>query len=168
MSSVGHIHREATILKKTETSAGSDSAKFHVENDGFLITIQRTAGTGNLYFNLWSEHPGEIDDIQLGSTTTVDDGLPTQQAFLCGAVGRIDMSWQDDVSFSVSVKLLTGSGVQLYKDQIAGECVDEPVATKTNQLAMLERLDASVKCNKKILNHMRQITGVEAEEGKDF
>ena len=164
MSTPGHIYRERIDIY-TPSGAGSQSCNYTIENDGALVTIDKDNVTrDDIFVEIYSVHPGEIEDIKLDSFT-VGQNSPVQKAYICGHILKVYVSYSVASDYKVAVKTISGAAVSAFQKQSE---VLVNLATKDQMDALLSRFDDSLELQQALLNHLRQITDIESCTGEIY
>lgn len=146
MSSAGTIFDEQIVTVTDSSAADSKSFEFLIENDGFLITIERLSGTGTITGTLYSELPDPMSEVKLKDIDPISTTAePAQYAFVSHKCNRIDLAWDGPVKFKIVVKSLGGLAVSLKGGN--SECVEVCIVDQTG-----DPLDIGTKVEEGILS----------------
>lgn len=180
MSSAGTIFREYTVAKVDITGdgaqAGSGSYEFLIENDGFLLSIERLDGTGSITGSIYTDLPDPMSELKLTDIATVStSNEPARYAYVANNCNRVALSWDGPVTFRVHVKSVSGDAVGEFSESTAEkDTVKDPIieniSIPTKNIEQSHQLPASTR-RFKLWSRSRaslKISFIAGDTGTDF
>jgi hypothetical protein len=154
------------VFDFTATSAGEKSIRFTSESEAIKVSLNITDKTSSkVYWELYEE-PGDgagHERLIYQSPTNGNKGVETLMLPAVGKI-RIDLYYTGAITLEMSVtgisaiSALTSLPVQVLES-------DANDVFKQKVLACLSSIDDRLD---RILNHQREITGIEADKGENF
>jgi hypothetical protein len=163
MSSAGHIYRES-VITLSESAAGQRSYEIDVENDGIIISIEMISGSGEVIASLFSNLPDPMSSVFLGRTKVKTIGAPEQGAFITSRRVTLILDWTAAVECRLAIKRVSGSAVE----QFINQQTPSDTSLARYQHGVINLLSNIEENQKVIINHLRQITEINDEEGNIF
>lgn len=164
MSSAGTIFRE-DIKQISNSSANSVEFIVDIENDGFIMTLDKTDESPNLAVSVYSVGPNEIEDILIADCV-IKKNRPEQISRMCARQILIRCTWTGTMTASIATKSISGAAVSAYRKQLEED--SSPLATK-EQLAQVISIQKELReLTETLLSHARFITQINDSDGEKY
>jgi hypothetical protein len=155
------------FMDVTATAGGSSEQYLNVENDAVTITCHIESFGGNTIFDLKIESIGDksTDKVVIASFPQLTSGLGVRTLTVpCTGKILVTVDYTGPVAFQLRGKGVGAAAV----DGAKPVTIEESVYQQGINAAILDELRCTRMAVERAVNHLREITGIEADTGDDY
>lgn len=164
MSTPGRIFREQ-IFTLENTTDGEKTIDFHVDNDGFILFIEKMSGEADVLVDVQLKLPDDISDVSL-EKVMINGESTFKKAYVGTRQGRLKLSWTDSCDIKIAIKTVSAAAVPVFNEYFYPS-TETTEATKF-RVNLLSDISYIQQLQQVIANQLRQISEVNDEEGDEF